>query len=365
MHEGSWYNSDVGRPPSSTRRAVRGCHARAKMFEDVRGGKAAQIGGDELAAKGSVWAITAYFDPLCSQRRLKAYREFRRNLGVPLATVELSYRDGFDLGPEDADILISLRGGAVLWQKERLLNIALRALPATCDTVAWVDCDTVFLRDDWHSAAREMLNEFALIQPFHRLYYLESTEAPVQLTSSERAEPFDSIASRYAHRKLPDQAFTRVGSSIKYKYAPGMAWVARRDLLERCGGLYDADILGFCDKLIFAAACGKQNEVVRAAALNPHQRRHYASWAERFHQAVQGRISYVTGDLMHLWHGDFANRRYAERRNGFDRFAFDPETDIRRNADGVWCWGSDKPDMHSFLRKQFESMEGTEVSETA
>jgi len=95
----------------------------------------------------AVWAITTYFDPLSSGNRLKGYREFRRSLGVPLITVELSYREGFDLGPGDADHLIQLRGGSVPWQKERLLNNALRALPAYCDSVAWIDCDLVFTRD--------------------------------------------------------------------------------------------------------------------------------------------------------------------------------------------------------------------------
>ncbi|MCP5119256.1 MAG: hypothetical protein GY953_51295, partial [bacterium] len=105
-----------------------------------------------VRAENTLWAITSYYtydDPAGEKRRLKAYREFRRQLRIPLVTIELSYADTFDLTAGDADILIQVRGGAVLWQKERFLNLALRSLPGHCDTVAWTDCDVVLTRDDW------------------------------------------------------------------------------------------------------------------------------------------------------------------------------------------------------------------------
>jgi hypothetical protein len=68
-------------------------------------------------------------------------------------------------------------------------------------------------------------------------------------------------------------------------------------------------------------------------------------------------VSGAEGDILDLWHGDLANRRYAERRNGFHDFEFDPAADIKHNSDGVWCWNSDKPALHVYLRKQFELME--------
>ena len=54
----------------------------------------------------------------------------------------------------------------MLWQKERLLNLALAALPDRCDAVAWLDCDVVFEDDDWPARAVEALQRFPLIQPF-------------------------------------------------------------------------------------------------------------------------------------------------------------------------------------------------------
>ena len=91
-----------------------------------------------------LWAITCYFNPMRYQRRLANFRIFRDRLQLPLVAVELAYGQEFELQAQDAEILIQLRDGAVLWQKERLLNIALQALPSSCHRVAWLDCDIFF-----------------------------------------------------------------------------------------------------------------------------------------------------------------------------------------------------------------------------
>ena len=98
--------------------------------------------------------ITSYFNPMRSRRRLANYRTFRSRLNAPLFTVELSFDGRFELTPSDADHLIQLSGGDIMWQKERLLNIALGAVPGDVEDVAWIDCDLVF-ESTWLAAGRE------------------------------------------------------------------------------------------------------------------------------------------------------------------------------------------------------------------
>ena len=74
---------------------------------------------------------------------------FRSNLGVPLVTIELSFDGAFELEKGDAEILIQISGGAVVWQKERLLNLALKAVPSEVVKIAWLDCDLIIERPDW------------------------------------------------------------------------------------------------------------------------------------------------------------------------------------------------------------------------
>jgi hypothetical protein len=49
------------------------------------------------------------------RRRRANYRLFRERLKVPLVAVELAYGPNFELGEGDAEILMQLRGGDVLW----------------------------------------------------------------------------------------------------------------------------------------------------------------------------------------------------------------------------------------------------------
>jgi hypothetical protein len=77
------------------------------------------------AHNGPLWAVTSYFNPAGFRRRRENYRVFRDRLAVPLAAVELSFNGHFELAPQDAEILIQIPGRDVMWQKERLLNVAV------------------------------------------------------------------------------------------------------------------------------------------------------------------------------------------------------------------------------------------------
>ena len=301
----------------------------------------------------ALWGITCYFDSTGRKRRLQNYREFRRRLQVPLVAVELSFDGAFDLNRDDADILIQIRGGSILWQKERLLNLAVEALPPACDMVAWLDCDTIFARPDWPQAVRKLLECHELVQPFERLYHVppDYTENLADLPRFQSS--YQSIASCICKGSLLPETFRKAGSSQRYKYTPGLAWAAKRDTLQ-AHGFYDALILGSGDKGLVSAACGRFEDYAVSAHMNSAARQHYQQWAKPFYQTMRGKIAYVEGDLFHLWHGDLVNRHYSDRMIRFAEFSFDPYVDIALNQERVWCWSSDKPEMHEFVRAHFE-----------
>jgi hypothetical protein len=310
------------------------------------------------------WAITCYYafdDPRGEKRRLDAYREFRRRFPLPLVTVELSREGSFDLKPGDAEVLIQLQGGDLLWQKERLLNIALEALPSECDTVAWTDCDVVLTRSDWPNAVRPLLDDFRLIQPFQRLHFLARQVPPGQELEIGSSIPHDSAAVRLLHGTIPEEYFlTRGGTGMRFRCAPGMIWVAKRETLAQ-HGFYDCLVLGGGDKATFSAACGRYEDFAASYKMSARHQEHYQAWACGFFKSVDGRIGCLDGDVLHLWHGDLASRHYSDRYTGFDRFVFDPEADLVKNSDGVWRWGTNKPEMHAFVREYFARRQGLET----
>ncbi len=300
-----------------------------------------------------LWAITAYFNAAGFARRRENYRRFRQHLNVPLLAVELAYGQDFELGPADAEILIQFRGRDVLWQKERLLNLALQALPPSCTKVVWLDCDIIFESPDWSERARRRLDDIALLQPFSHARFLPSgwlPGCPVPADARLRHPPACLIAMGAS----PAAAVAYTNDKlVQMDYTPGMAWAARREVLRH--GLYDACVVGGGDGAIMRAAFGFAEMTTELQAMNPARREHYLAWAAAFHDAVRGGVGFVDGDILHLWHGHVHHRRYLGRHRDFEPFGFDPATDIAVDDNGGWRWNSDKPDMHAFVRDYFAS----------
>lgn len=301
-----------------------------------------------------LWAIGCYFNPLGSQSRLANYRTFRRRLTVPLVTVEWTPGQRFELREGDAEILIQVQSPDLLWQKERLLNIALAAVPGDCQRVAWLDGDIVLERPDWPVAATRALDDFAVVQLFRELRDLPrgatSEQDPRPAASSVRSSVVDRLASDLGAAEV----FRISGGSLRHGYSAGHAWAARRDVLDQ-HGFYDARILGSGNKVMLSAAYGCMDDSVQAYRMNDREADHFRTWADRYFAAVRGSVGSLEGRVLHLWHGDLGGRDYAHRYTQFAEHRFDPSTDIGLDDERCWRWASNKPALHAYVRDYFQS----------
>ena len=314
-----------------------------------------------------LWAITSYFNPMRYGRRLANYRLFREHLPLPLIAVELSFgANDFELREGEADVLIQLRGQDVLWQKERLLNVALGELPSGCTKVVWLDCDVVFGEEvfgegvfgeggGWAEEVSGLLDEFVLVQAFRRVHHLPA-DLPLGKPSSADAEfSQSSTASAVASGISARACLSRPpGSRVQDRNSNGYAWAARRELLDE-HGFYDARIVGSGDRAMAAAAYGIFDMVVADHGMNERQEEHYLAWARPYFESVGGAVSFADYDLFHLWHGEMRDRWYGERHEGLRRFLFDPYEDIAIDENGSWRWASNKPQMHQWVKEYFVS----------
>jgi hypothetical protein len=300
-----------------------------------------------------LWAVTSYFNPCGYRRRPANYRIFRRRLQVPLLTVELSFTGRFELRNGDADVLIQLRSNDVMWQKERLLNIAIRALPAVCDRVAWIDCDVVFEDDNWPLAANEALDRHLVIQPFDTSHEVLRNVNPGVLDVAHTNLPCRSLAYGLV-TKLVQPSIMLAADKRVLGSMGGLAWATSRALLEQ-HSVYDAFIVGGGDGAIAAGVSGNFEDLMNYHFMNEPRREHFLAWVRPFHDAVRGDLGYCPGTIYHLWHGDIKDRHYYERRVRFAEFDFDPFKDIAIDTGGAWRWISDKPEMHRFVMDYFRS----------
>ena len=298
-----------------------------------------------------LWAITSYFNPAGYGTRLANYHIFRRHLKLPLLTVELSFNGSFELTKNDTDVLVQFHEGDIMWQKERLLNIALQELPEECKLVMWLDCDLIFDREDCLEANVEALCESVLIQPYSIVYDLKQGTDDSDTLQGNVSMQRESMAFRICNGSID---FESASTSMLGHYSPGHAWAAHREAVEQ-SGFYDAMILGSGDFAMAMAAVAQYNDLVSSYGMNSSQAKHYLAWAKKWSRAIKGRIGVVEGGIRHLWHGNLEDRGYDRRYELLAQFAFDPYTDIVMGANGCWCWNSDKSELHEYIRKYFES----------
>jgi hypothetical protein len=300
-----------------------------------------------------LWAITSYYNPMHYQRRRTNYQLFRKCLKVPLVAVELAYGPDFELAETDADILIQLRGKHVMWQKERLLNVALGALPSSCSKVIWADCDIIFGSEDWAERASRLLDRFMLVQAFKDAHHLSpnwNPDQPPMPALFTQPSAVSTITSGVQAASL----FMRPSERGPYPTSKGLAWAARREFFEGMG-LYDACIVGGGDLAMISAVYGCFDIAMRN--MNDLQKEHYLAWARRCHEMHHEKTSFLDCCLFHLWHGEMDKRHYRERHDGLRRFDFDPFQDIAHDQNGSWIWNTDKPGMHEYVRNYFAARE--------
>jgi hypothetical protein len=316
----------------------------------------------------SFWVITSFYNPAGYQRRIRNYHVFRRNLGVSLLTIELAEPGQYQLTPDDADQLVQVRGNNRIWQKERLLNIAISALPEEAEFVAWVDCDVLFDNPDWATEAESMMRAGkSFVQLFETATHLPPQLSPEQVSpvSCRDAKPLFSEQS-FASSVLSGNCFladnrpdrTEMENGLftpgALPQAHGIGWAGHRDMLREVG-LYDACVIGGGDRAMALASIGCAGMLSSVRPMtNPHIH-HYLSWAEQLNGSKMDQIGFVSGTVFHLWHGRFERRGYKKRHEILKQLAFDPYDDLHLAENGTWRWAQNATALQSTVGAYFFS----------
>ncbi len=315
---------------------------------------------DPITLPGEFWGIATYFNPAGFSTILdnvELFSERIRRQGLKLVVVELAFgEDAYEVPDKMADHIIRLRSTTVLWQKERLLNIALQELPERCDKVAWLDADVLFANCAWVEQTSRLLQRYVVVQPYDLALGL-SPQVRIPLSVSQVRHDqvefckigiaFDQITNSGA---LPDD-------KIRMRSHPGFAWAARRSVLAR-HGFYDRHILGSGDRIMSWAMYGfhefPEVQKLYGTLYSKAQVVDALDWSRRFFADVRGSVFFTKGPLFHLWHGSRLNRRYIERQSILRDANFDPRIDISLDSNRCWRWSSDKPELHQRICEYFD-----------
>jgi hypothetical protein len=271
-------------------------------------------------------AVCCHFNPCHYSSRLRNYREFRKALTrseIPLLTIELAFADeAFEL-PAGRDVL-QIRGGDILWQKERLLQLgAERLVDQGFRALAFLDADVIFENNDWPAVVSAALERHRVVQCF--------------------AE----VLTQYPDRvRVETSGVKRYGETGSLTGEVGYAWAMQADVFSAVG-LYQHCVVGGGDSMLFLGAVGLASidSAWSDTRLAPHDFlklagptmvSHYRAWANRFLDAAGGDVGYADLKITALAHGARRDRRYRARHQILD--GFDPTREVACRADSAFEW---------------------------
>ena len=298
----------------------------------------------------NLWVVTAYYNPCNYQSRRRNYEIFRETLiqaGIPLLTLECAFRNQpFNLKPS-LDV-IQIRSNSLIWQKERLINLGISYLPESCKAVAWLDCDLLFRNPNWAVETETLLEEVPIVQCFTTVNRLEN-----RFDSQCRGD----ICRSFADITPKDPRVLNTGHFDDHGHT-GYGWAARKDLLLK-HGLYEHAIIGSGDHYIAHAIFGDFRGfcIKLSTCESPDLLDHFQDWASALYDDVQGQVAAVSGEVMHLWHGDLDNRQYLKRHRDVAKLGFNPYEDLIA-APGKpleWNPATGKQDLWDYFDEYFAS----------
>lgn len=308
--------------------------------------------------------ISCYFNPQNYQSRARNFEIFYEHLkrsNVNYLIGECAFGvDDFEL-PADNRI-IGFRSKHPLWQKEILLNLLVKQLPESCGYIFWLDADVLFTNPNWLVEAVENLQTNKICQPFSVAVRLEKDEIEPSFDVKTESRKLDYPAERLTERRLWRSFTYNYSENPLLANSPmfdvhghtGFAWGARREVLETCP-LFDKAVAGTADHIIaHAAAAQIPNQCVEKAFKTYKTRERIYEWSHRFSGATQNKLSYVPGELWHLWHGDLENRQYLSRTQELDEMEFDFD-DLETNDDGLYEIAEHKRGIIDWIKDYFVS----------
>ena len=228
--------------------------------------------------------ISCYFNPLSDPRVAENARRFRESINVPVQFCELSFNGEFLF--DDSIRISGDESARFIWQKERLLNIAIGQLPETVDAVAVVDADLIFRNRNWFRDTLRRLQTADVVQCF------DSVEYETETGSVEK--PYPSFAR----------------SSKGRPGMPGGAVAFQRSLLGK-DGLHEENILGGGDSVMM-----------------------------RRWEKSGLRIDSVPGVVRHLYHGDHGDRQQVSRYEVLKTAGFDFQKHISSPPSKPLTWSA-------------------------
>jgi hypothetical protein len=232
----------------------------------------------------------------------------------------------------------------MLWHKETLLNkiIDKVASEGKFKYIFWLDTDIIFDNKSWLIDACKELESYNVVQPFEYCVHLKRDEIPEKCKFFQKGFELGNYILEWATK---DKVWRSFGANVRDnpKNAMsddydihghvGFAWGAKTEYLKNIGGLYDKALIGGADHIMAHAFVGQIPCSCIAKSFGENSE--ITEWSRTAYYVnnvpYMSGISYVKGNLFHLWHGDIEKREYYKRIKEFTPLS---ENRVKRDESG-------------------------------
>lgn len=301
-----------------------------------------------------LYVVTCISNPKRYRSRYNLYRRFEKYIadsGAILVTIEQAFGEReFEITDPSNPFHIRITSSSELWHKENMLNLAIQRLPSDWKYVAWIDADIEFVRPDWVYEAIHLLQHYDIIQMFSQAADLDPQfqvlnnlrEGVIAAWRRENCGPLvvrsteDEDGNYGGYGGYSNYgAYGGGGAGVRH---PGYAWAARRDALNKLGGLIDWGIVGSADWHMASALVGQVDASISPSVAQscPNYVKLCKEWEDRAIRHIRYNVGYMDGLVYHFWHGKKADRRYANRWRILIENKFDPALDLKKDWQGLW-----------------------------
>lgn len=303
------------------------------------------------------YAITSYFNLFHTKERILNYYAFRKNLKLPLIAIEWAPDGAFELKEGDADILVQIKDGDLMWQKERLLNIALNYLPNESQYVAWLDCDIIFENANWYLEAKKLLGHNDIIQLFEKVIYLPKSIFAFDISKDVKYDLEIPSISKIAESGINLFSENNIWGQFKNSLNgnPGMAYATKVSILKE-HQFYDKNIAGGGDLIFAISLHGHLEELFLYRSFSTPHKEDIKKWFNKFTKKKY-KSTFLHEKAYHLYHGDLIKRGYSLRYEILNSHEFDPLLHVKMNSKKTWSWNAGANNLANEINQYMEGRE--------
>jgi len=276
--------------------------------------------GNRYSSHPDAVVISCYFNPQNSVYRKKAFDIFYKSIKHMEHRIVECVIGNTKPHLKESKYVSHVYTQSLLWHKESILNQMVKKLPKKYKFVFWIDADVIFENKDWMIDGVMDLHFANIIQPF---------SVCVHLMKGQLKPDFDIHEVIHRDSLNPHSLNDRVWNSFGKMHQLGLsnnenynvhghvgfAWGIRREILDNIE-LYDHALIGGADHIIAHAAAGHIPHKCIQKSFTDNLDEVY-DWSKKFYDLVKGKVSYSTGILYHIWHGDINKREYLKRIQEF------------------------------------------------